>query len=187
MSPSLSPFDPAHLLEADAVVSGYHCIDPRICADRMDLFVSEFGVPAGDAARPAPFAHHIRDVVGLCSEEQMLDVNACGRIALVANAHASRDGTARSNPRQAAGHMECAVPSHHSAPIRHRLANPQRAASLIGGGGVLGQSLRERPSTRANKSLTSGFRHGTRFLRCCVQGRVGASTPRGPHILAVAA
>lgn len=135
----------------------------------------------------ASLSDHVRSVVAVSPKEQMVKINACGHVALVADAHAFWNRAMRLYPNKAMRSVLFAAPLNASVSTCSTATIPQLAAIFVRGRCVINQPPRERPMTRALKLFNNGFSHGVRFLRCCGQGWDGASTLPGPRILAEAA
>lgn len=186
VTPVIAVFNFADARSRHAVLLGDDGHRATVGANGMNLFSVEKGVALRRALCLPVLRDHIGHVVIVCSKKQVVDVDTGPIVTPMADVQTGRDWAIPFRPSKTMGSPLFPLPVKHPVSELNN-SGPKRAAALIGRRSVVRQPPRQRPVTGHREMFTSGFSHGMRFLRCCDQGRVGASTPRGPHTLAVAA
>lgn len=186
VTPILASHDQADARPRYPILNSDCGIRSNVFSDGENLFCSEKGVALRCALRLPALGDHVGRVVAVRPEKKMVDVDTGAIVASVTDHDPYRDRTILCFPRETVGSFLLPPIVHHAISKLNNSA-PSHAPVFIGRPSVMRQSPRQRPVTGNPKLYTSGFSHGVRFLRCCDQGRVGASTPRGPNILAMAA
>lgn len=166
-------FDSADVRLGDGVCRRYVTRIASVYADGAHIVVGESRARMFSLAVQCmpPFGDHVGHVVGVRAEEQVADIDAPRHITSVQDVKSVRDRSVDRKPREAVSLLHLALPIQEAVAVDFGGSCPQDTSALIRGRRIMRQSLRKRPMTRARESLTCGISHGTRFLRCCDQGR----------------
>lgn len=188
MTPCLAAFDQADVGLRDPVLPSDSSLRSPVRTNSQNLLSREerLSVLLSIHPRIAALCDHVGVVASKCVKEHVVRIDATPYIAFVANEKAVWNGAVYQFPRRAMRQGRSCSLAVHSVSARVAMRDP-KSATASARLAFVSKSLLYAPMTRAQKTFACRFSHGTRFLRCCDQGRVSATTLLGPRILAVAA